>query len=409
MGNQQGSFLTAIDVGSAKTCALMAELSDAGLRYRGHGVADSRGSRKGVIVDLDNTLWGGVIGDDGPDGILISAHGEGEDYYRFQCFLRELKNRGVLLAVCSKNEHSNAVLPFERHPAMVLRLSDFAAFVANWDNKAVNIERIQQTLNIGLESMVFVDDNPFERNLVRNLLPTVIVPELPDDPSDYVRALCELNLFETNTVAKEDAQRTELYRVEGQRRIAEANAASFEEFLQSLDMKITMERFTPQNLNRISQLFQRSNQFNLTTHRYTQAHCEVMMGDTASYLPLGVSLSDRFGDHGLISIVVARPDLAAGALVITDWLMSCRVLARGVEEYLMNHVFEEARRRDLQRVLGEFVPTSKNAMVKDFFARFGFKKVREDSDGRSEWMLETNAYTPRPVFITACRAEYTDA
>jgi len=354
---------------------------------------------KCVILDLDNTLWGGIIGDDGPQGIQISAHGEGEEFHRLQCFLRELKNRGILLAVCSKNEHANAIAPFEQNPGMVLKLSDITVFVANWDNKAANIERIRQALNIGFDSMVFLDDNPFERNLVRDMLPEVIVPELPDDPSDYVKAISALNLFETSTRAAEDTQRTEFYRVEAQRQIAEATAASFEEFLQSLEMKIEVERFVPEQLSRIAQLLQRSNQFNLTTHRYTHAHCEAMMNDTEYCLPLSASLSDRFGDHGLIAIVVARPDVVAGSLEITDWLMSCRVLTRGVEEYLMNRIVEEAHRRGLGRVRGEFIPTSKNGMVKDFFARFGFEKAREDADGRTEWALETAAYTPRHVFL----------
>lgn len=354
---------------------------------------------KCVILDLDNTLWGGIVGDDGPLGIRVSAHGEGEEFHRLQCFLREIKNRGILLAVCSKNEHANAIAPFEQNPGMVLKLSDIAAFVANWDNKAANITEIQRTLNIGFDSMVFLDDNPFERNLVRDMLPGVIVPELPDDPSDYVKAISELNLFETSTHSAEDAQRTEFYRVEAQRQIAESTASSFEEFLRSLEMKIEVERFVPEHLGRITQLLQRSNQFNLTTHRYTHAQCEAMLNDTERCLPLYASLSDRFGDHGLIGIVVARPGIVTGALVITDWLMSCRVLTRGVEEYLMNHIVEDASRRGLGRVLGEFIPTSKNGMVKDFFARFGFEKAHEDANGRTEWVLETAAYAPRQVFL----------
>jgi FkbH-like protein len=356
-------------------------------------------SVKCVVLDLDNTLWGGVVGDDGVQGIRINAHGEGEDFYRFQCFLRELKNRGILLAVCSKNEHANAVLPFEENAAMVLKLDDFAVFVANWDNKVVNIRKIRQALNIGLDSMVFLDDNPFERNLVREMLPDVIVPELPDDPSEYVQAICALNLFETSTHAAEDAHRTEFYRVEAQRELAKATTVTFEEFLQALDMKIEVARFVPENLPRIAQLLQRSNQFNLTTHRYTQAQCEAMMNDTELCVPLTASLSDRFGDHGLISIVVLRPGLVAETLTITDWLMSCRVLTRGVEEYLMNLVVEEAQRRGLRRVGGEFIPTAKNGMVREFFGRFGFEKACEDIEGRAEWVLDTGTYVRRSVFI----------
>ena len=363
-------------------------------------VLSTRGrSVKCVILDLDNTLWGGVVGDDGVHGIRIDAHGEGEDFHRFQCFLRELKNRGVLLAVCSKNEHANAVLPFQQLSSMVLKLDDFAAFIANWDNKAENIRKIRQALNIGLDSMVFLDDNPFERNLVREMLPEVIVPELPDDPSEFVRAICAMNLFEASTHAAEDAHRTEFYRVESQRELAKATAASFEDYLQSLEMKIDVARFTPESLPRIVQLLQRSNQFNLTTHRYSQVQCEAMMNDTQQVLPLTASLRDRFGDHGLISIVVLRPDAVTGTLAITDWLMSCRVLMRGVEEYLMNLIVVEARQRNLPAVCGEFIPTAKNGMVREFFARFGFEKSHEDASGRTDWMLQTANYMPRAVFI----------
>ncbi len=356
---------------------------------------------KCVILDLDNTLWGGVIGDEGVHGISISAHGAGEDFYRFQCFMRELKNRGILLAVCSKNEYANAVAPFEENDSMVLKLSDITVFVANWDNKAANIERIQKALNIGLDSMVFLDDNPFERNLVREMLPAVIVPELPEDPSEYVRAICDLNLFETSSHSIEDGQRTELYRVEAQREMARADAASFEDFLQSLNMQIKIGRFTQEQLPRIVQLLQRSNQFNLTTHRYTSAQCESMANEHENCLPIIASLNDRFGDHGLISIVVARTEAETGTFVITDWLMSCRVLKRGVEQYIMNFIFEEARARGLAMVRGEYIPTAKNGMVRDFFEQFGFLKTHENVEGQSIWTLDTNAYLHSTTFVKA--------
>jgi FkbH-like protein len=356
-------------------------------------------SVKCVVLDLDNTLWGGIIGDDGIHGIKINEHGEGEDYYRVQNFLRELKKRGILLAVCSKNDHANAIAPFEENMEMVLNLEDIAVFVANWENKASNILNIQQKLNIGLDSMVFLDDNPFERNLVRELLPQVIVPEIGEDPSDYIRVICELNLFETNSHTDEDAQRTEFYRTEAQRESAKDNSASFEEFLQSLNMKIDVNRFSESNIPRITQLFQRSNQFNLTTNRYTQAQCDEMMVDYEHYLPLTASLKDRFGDHGLISIVVLRPDYAEGTMYICDWLMSCRVLKRGVEEYLMNYVVQETQSRGLKRVYGEYIPTAKNAMVKEFYAGFDFEKIRKDAEDRFEWLLDVASYSPRIIYI----------
>jgi FkbH-like protein len=351
---------------------------------------------KCVVVDLDNTLWGGVIGDDGLDSIQISAHGEGEAFYRMQLYLRALKQRGIVLAVCSKNEMANALLPFEKHPEMVLRREDFAAFVANWNDKAINIRQIKETLNIGFDSMVFLDDNPFERNLVRELVPGVVVPELPEDPADYVRAISGLNLFETTSFSAEDAKRTEMYQAETSRREEQAGFASVDEFLQSLDMKITVGRFDPFHLPRISQLMQRSNQFNLTTRRLSEIECKALM-ESPSWLPMYAKLADRLTNHGLISIVTA--EATPEGLAIRDWLMSCRILGRGVESFLMNRVVEHARKLGLAQVTAEYIPTAKNGMVKDFFQQFGFKKVAEEANGGAQWRLPTKDYEPRPTFM----------
>ena len=349
---------------------------------------------KCIICDLDNTLWGGVVGDAGPHGIEIASHGDGEAFYRLQKFLVTLQKRGILLAVCSKNDRANAVAAFEQNPEMVLEMGDFAVFVANWENKADNIRQIRDTLEIGFDSMVFLDDNPFERNLVRNFLPDVIVPELPEDPADYVRAISALNLFETTAVSAEDLSRAELYKVEAQRRLAQASFTDVTEYLKSLQMKVVLERFPAEKIARIVQLFARSNQFNLTTQRHTEAACTQMMQDEANVIPLCASLSDQYGDHGLISIVVARPE--GDALRLSDWLMSCRVLKRGVEDYLMNHAVSIARERGLRWLKGQFIPTSKNAMVKEFYAQFGF-----ESTDQLNWILDTQRYSPRETFISA--------
>jgi FkbH-like protein len=310
-----------------------------------------------------------------------------------------LKYRGIILAVCSKNEEANAVMPFQENSGMILKLEDITVFMANWENKPDNIRKIAKILNIGLDSMVFLDDNRFEREAVRAFIPEVIVPELPEDPADYVKALSELNLFETSSFSAEDAQRPELYRQEAGRRIAESSAGNFEEFLQSLGMTIEVGRFTAEQLCRIAQLIQRSNQFNLTTQRHNQAQCEAMMNDVGGCLPLSVSLKDRFGDHGLISIVIARVDRQSETLILCDWLMSCRVLGRGVEEYLMNYTVEKAKELRLETISAVYIPTAKNAMVKEFYARFGFEKIAVLPDGKTEWMLKIEDYQPRKVFI----------
>jgi FkbH-like protein len=366
-------------------------ITDISIAARGRSV-------KCIVLDLDNTLWGGVVGDDGVEGIQLSTHGDGQAFHRFQSFLLALKRRGILLCVCSKNEHSAAIKPFEEHPEMVLRKEDITIFVANWDNKAENIKRIRDSLEIGYDSMVFLDDSPFERNSVRSILPEVIVPELPEDPADYLKVLSELNLFETTNVSIEDSARADLYRAEFERRSTANSFSNFEDYLASLNMTIDVGRFEPSRLSRIAQLLQRSNQFNLTTHRYNQRQCEAMMQD-ASCIPLYGCLRDSFGDQGLISVIVARPDPANNVLEITDWLMSCRVLARGVEEHLMNYLVAEAAHLDLELVTGTYIPTAKNAMVREFFPRFGFERVEEAPDGSTRWRLRVADYQYRKTYI----------
>lgn len=358
---------------------------------------------KCVILDLDNTLWGGVIGDDGLEGIRLGHFRDGEGFHALQSFLKELRARGILLAVCSKNDYVNAIKPFREHAEMVLKEDDITVFVANWDSKAQNIQTIKETLNIGYDSMVFLDDNPFERNLVREILPEVIVPELPEDPADYVKAVAALNLFETASFSALDRQRAKLYAQETKREGLKHSFTNVEDYLKSLDMKITIGRFDTLNLPRIAQLIQRSNQFNLCTRRYSEAQCEAMINDVEGYYPLHVSLADKFGDHGLISVVVLRNEEAR--VFIEEYLMSCRVLQRGVEQYVMNEVFSYAKACGAGVVEGAFLPTAKNSMVKEFYARFGFEKVTEDEKGNTRWMLPVARYVPQIAHIRRVAAE----
>ncbi len=356
--------------------------------------------RKCVVLDLDNTLWGGVIGDLGHLGVDIGAHGDGEPFFHFQSYLLELKRRGIILAVCSKNEMENAVRPFEDNPGMVLRRSDIAVFVANWDNKADNIRTIRERLNIGLDSMVFLDDNPFERNLVRELLPEVIVPEMPEDAADYVRYVSSLRLFETTSFSAEDAQRADQYKNEADRLELRAAITDVSEYLRSLEMRIRVSRFDAENLVRIAQLTQRSNQFNLTTERLNEDQCRVLMEDVNGWTPLYASLSDRFGDHGLISVVVLQHKRES--LRISHWLMSCRVLSRGVEEFLLAKVVDIARELGFGRIGAEYIPSAKNGMVRDFYARMGFEEIANET-GRTTWYLEPAKFVARPTFLKEWR------
>jgi len=336
-----------------------------------------RGSvKKCVVLDLDNTLWGGVIGDDGLSGIQIGELGTGQAFSDFQTWLKELKNRGMLLAVCSKNNEAAAREPFEKHPEMVLRLEDFSAFVANWEDKASNIRGIQKMLNIGMDSMVFLDDNPFERNLVRSMIPEITVPELPEDPAMYLQYLRGLGLFETASYSAEDANRTRQYREQSQRTAFEASCQSYDDYLEGLAMQAKAAAFDPFHYPRIAQLTQRSNQFNLRTVRYTEAQIEEIAGDD-SHICLYFTLKDKFGDHGLISVVIMDKQ-GDDSLFVSEWLMSCRVLKRGMEEFIVNKMIRTAAEHGYRKVLGEYIPTPKNAMVKDLYEKMGFVRVGEN-------------------------------
>lgn len=349
--------------------------------------------KKCLVLDLDNTLWGGVIGDDGLSGIQIGELGTGHAFSDFQKWLKELKNRGTLLTVCSKNNEDTAKEPFEKHPEMVLRLEDFSMFVANWEDKARNIRTIQQALNIGMDSMVFLDDNPFERELVRTMIPEITVPELPEDPALYLQYLRGLDLFETASYSREDAGRTEQYREKAQRAAFEAAFQSYDDYLEALQMRASAAAFDPFHYPRIAQLTQRSNQFNLRTVRYTEAEIEALAQDD-SRIGLYFTLKDKFGDHGLISVVVLEKQ-PEDTLFISEWLMSCRVLKRGMEEFIVDKILSVAAQQGFRRVVGEYIPTPKNAMVKDLYEQLGFARLE---NGR--FQAEVSGFPYHKTFIT---------
>lgn len=360
-------------------------------------VVDAILARKGrfhkcAIVDLDNTLWGGVIGDDGLEGIQIGELGQGHAFTEFQTWLKELKNRGVMLAVCSKNDEANAKEPFLRHPEMVLKLDDFSAFVANWEDKASNIRRIQKDLNIGLDSMVFFDDNPFERNLVRTMLPEVEVPELPEDPAEYTAFARMQNLFDTNSYSDEDRVRTERYLAEKNRTELSAGIDNYDDYLKALGMKAVCAPFDAFHIPRIAQLTQRSNQFNLRTVRYSEQEIEEIAANPR-YVTRYYTLRDRFGEHGLIAVVILEK--RENELFVNEWLMSCRVLKRGMEQFIADSILRAAREAGVARVVGEYIPTPKNAMVKDLYASMGFRPL---GDGLYEARVDD--YQNHQTFIT---------
>ncbi len=355
-------------------------------------------SFKCLVLDLDNTVWGGVIGDDGLEGIALGQGSPlGEAYTAFQEYARELSRRGVILAVCSKNDEANALEPFEKHPDMVLRRGDIASFVANWSNKADNIRAIAQELNIGLDALCFIDDNPFERNLVRQELPMVAVPEVSDDPTGYPVALADAGYFEGLSVTDEDRERTSQYQGNKARDALKAAVTDLPSYLRGLEMQLIWKRFDKIGLQRIVQLINKSNQFNLTTRRYTDEDILAVMADPDAF-GLQLRLTDRFGDNGIIAIIIGRLQ-ANKDLYVDTWLMSCRVLGRQVEPTTLNLIAQEALKLNARRVIGEYIPTKKNGMVKDHYARLGFTVMETEAGGGNRNLLDLAGFTPAETFI----------
>ncbi|MFI5348079.1 MAG: HAD-IIIC family phosphatase [Elusimicrobiota bacterium] len=332
-------------------------------------------ARKCLVLDLDNTLWGGVVGDDGVSGLEIGETPRGEAFVEFQRYLKALSRRGVLLAVCSKNDAANAREPFEKRPEMVLRLEDFSAFVANWEDKATGLRAIAKTLHLGLDALAFADDSPGERELVRRFCPEIAVVDLPEDPADYVRTLDAQRLFETVAVSSEDRGRAAHFAAEAERAALQQQAPDLASFLRGLEMRAETSPFQEADVARLAQLINKTNQFNLTTRRTTEAEVRALASDPAAWT-LSVRLADRLGDYGLISAVVARKK--GDAFEIENWLMSCRVLGRDVEKLVYNRLVEAARAAGAKSLVGRYVPTAKNGLVKDLFRGLGFSA---ESDG----------------------------
>jgi FkbH-like protein len=329
-------------------------------------------SKKVLVLDLDNTLWGGVVGEDGVHGLRLGAHSpEGEAYAAIQHYALELKQRGIVLAVCSKNNEADAREPFEKHPEMVLGLDDIAVFRANWEDKASNLREIASALGLGLDSFVFLDDNPTERAWVRIAAPEVAVPEVGDDPSHFLRILERYHYFDALSLTEEDRQRAADYAANVQRQSLLQSADSLEGFLGTLAMSAAHGPFDAANLPRIAQLVNKTNQFNLTTRRYTEEQLRAFT-QKSEYWTHWFRLRDRFGDNGLIGVLLARADDAGESFEIDLWLMSCRVLGRRMEEFMFAQLLDAARSKGLRRLVGRYIPTAKNGMVRDLYPRLGF-------------------------------------
>ena len=353
-------------------------------------------NRKCLVLDLDNTLWGGVIGDDGMENIQIGHEtAVAEGYTAFQRYVRDLKERGIILAVCSKNENAIARQGFS-HPDSVLKLEDFASFYANWEPKDQNIRAIAEELSIGTDSMVFLDDNPAERALVHASLPEVAVPEVRSTEGfSFIRALEDNGYFEPIAISEDDRRRAATYAQNKERRALAAAAGNYDDFLRSLDMRAEIAPFQPVYYDRIAQLTNKTNQFNLTTRRYTRADI-VAMAEGGRCITLYGRLADRFGDNGLVSVVVG--EMRERELHILLWLMSCRVLKRGMEQAMLDALVSRAREAGCTCIIGYYFPTKKNQMVAALFADFGFEEMEQEG-AATKWKLGLDGYQKKARFI----------
>lgn len=347
-------------------------------------------NKKALVLDLDNTLWGGIVGDDGVENLVLGHEtSAGQVYCDFQEYLKEYKELGVLLNIDSKNDYVNAIAGLN-HPAGVLRPDDFIKIKANWDPKDRNLVQIAKELNLMPDSLVFVDDNPAEREIVRAQVPGAAVPEMPKEPAHYAKFIDRSGFFEVTSLSEDDRRRNTMYQENARREKEEAAFENYEDYLKALAMKAEIKPFAPVYMARIAQLTNKSNQFNLTTRRYSQPEIEETAADPA-YLTLYGKLEDKFGDNGVISVVIGHQ--IEEVLHIDLWIMSCRVLKRDMEFAMMDTLVFACMEKGIREIRGYYYPTAKNAMVKEFYSLLGFDKIEEDEQGNTVWRLElTDGY-----------------
>ncbi len=362
-------------------------------------------NKKALALDLDNTLWGGVVGDDGVDGIEIGQEtGVSQSYYEFQTYVKELKSLGILLTVCSKNDHENAIAGLN-HPEGALKPADFIIIKANWENKDRNIAETAQELNILPEAIVFADDNPAEREIVRAQLPGVAVPAM-EEVERYIQTIDRSGFFEVTSFSEDDLKRNEMYKTNALRAAQAASFADYGAYLESLSMRAVIDDFLPVYLARITQLTNKSNQFNLTTRRYTPAQMEEVFA-SSQHIRLYGKLVDKFGDNGVVSVVIGK--INGDALDVELWLMSCRVLKRDMEFAMLDELVSRCREAGISHINGYYYPTAKNGMVRELYKTFGFQKVSEDETGNTQWRLELESYEKQNRFIAVSGNEAQNA
>lgn len=354
-------------------------------------------NQKAFVLDLDNTLWGGIIGDDGVDNITIGQEtAEGEAFTEFQEYLKEYKQLGILLNIDSKNEMENALAGLA-HPEGVLKKDDFIIIKANWDPKSKNLYEIADELNLGVDSLVFVDDNPAERAIVNRDFPNVRTPDIGTRPEYYIRTIDRAGFFECINISADDIKKVGMYQQNAQRKNLAASFENYGDYLKSLEMHASIGNFIPLYMQRIAQLTNKSNQFNLTTKRYTQAEIE-RVADSKDYVTLFGKLTDRFGDNGVVSVVIGH--IVDHFIHIDLWIMSCRVLKRDMEFAMMDALIDRAKQLGIKAIYGYYYPTAKNGMVREFYSLHGFRKISEDNVGNTKWELVVDDYNKKNKYIT---------
>ncbi len=359
-------------------------------------------SRRVLVLDLDNTMWGGVVGDDGIEGLALgNGSALGEAHWALQRMALSLKERGILLCVSSKNDEAIALDAFRNHPEMALKEDDIVAFRVNWDDKAANIKAIADAIDLGLDSFVFLDDNPAERKRVRDALPSVAVPELPEDPSEWLAVFQAAGYFEQAAFSKEDRLRAGFYKANALRAAQLERIGDHDDYLRSLAMTLSIAPFDDTGRKRIAQLISKSNQFNLTTRRYSEAEIAALQSDSDVFT-LQARLEDIFGDNGMISTVICRQ--TGQCWEVDSWIMSCRVLGRRVEEAILQYLVGQARLKGITEIIGRYIPTAKNGLVRDHFSRLGFVQTASEN-GETTWQLAIGSYGDKdlPMRVDAQR------
>lgn len=348
-------------------------------------------SKKCLVLDLDHTLWGGTLGDDGPSNLIYGEETSlGQAYMRFQKFLKNLKERGILLAVASKNDERNVRECFEARSDFALKMQDFSCMICNWGPKSQSVLEISKRLNIGLDSIVFLDDSPFERALVKKSLPTVEVPEPPEDVAYYTSFLSNLSLFETTQITEEDLRRTESFVADRKRQDVQSQLTSYEDFLKELQMEALVQPLDETSISRVHQLFQKTNQFNTTNIRFSESELRSLMKDPESLCLFG-KVWDRFGDYGIVSALIATPDLTESekTIEIKNWVMSCRVFDRGIEKLFISELMARAQEKGYQWLKGCFVSSAKNSVIENLYSGLGFKSMQtEKISSPKVWKIE---------------------